>query len=159
MIRAKYITIVVLIVAVVYLVATRDLSKGPAEVSRSSDASIAVLPFVVMATGDERIESLVAEFHNALQSELQKIPNLGVTLATVSSVMEGESLDAHPAVGRIGVNLILEGSLQLTNDRVRVWAQLIDRDTHLWVKSYDRSVDGLGTIPREIAREIAGKIG
>ncbi len=58
MIRAKYITIVVLIVAVVYLVATRDLSKGPAEVSRSSDASIAVLPFVVMATGDERIESL-----------------------------------------------------------------------------------------------------
>ncbi len=151
--RAKDITIVVLIVAVVYLVATRDWSKGPA------DASIAVLPFVEMGTGDERTESLVAEFHNALQSELQKIPDLGVTLATVSSVMEGESLDAHPAVGRIGVNLILEGSLQLTNDRVRVWAQLIDRDTHLWVKSYDRSVDGLGTIPREIAREIAGKIG
>ena len=53
----------------------------------------------------------------------------------------------------LGVRYVLEGSVQRSNDRVRVTAQLIDATAghHLWADSYDRKIDDIFSLQDEIA--------
>jgi tetratricopeptide (TPR) repeat protein len=57
----------------------------------------------------------------------------------------------------LGVGLILEGSVQRSKEQVRITAQLINAvtDEHLWADSYDRPVNDIFSIQREVALAIA----
>ncbi|HJW29575.1 MAG TPA: hypothetical protein VJ508_10045, partial [Saprospiraceae bacterium] len=57
----------------------------------------------------------------------------------------------------LGVATIVEGSVQRSPTQVRITAQLINAvtDEHLWSESYDRPVDDIFTIQREVALAIA----
>jgi tetratricopeptide (TPR) repeat protein len=58
---------------------------------------------------------------------------------------------------QLGVVNILEGSVQKSNDQVRVNVQLIDaqKDVHLWAQTYDRKLNDIFAVEAEIARNIA----
>jgi tetratricopeptide (TPR) repeat protein len=58
---------------------------------------------------------------------------------------------------RLGVSTILEGSVQKTDDRVRVSVQLINAasDAHLWAETYDRNLTDVFATESEIAKTIA----
>ncbi len=155
MFRVKDITIAVLFIAVMYLVATRHWDKDPTKNAYTSGPAIAVLPFVITSSRNDVADSQVAEFNEELIEELGRFPDLTISVASGDSVMEGTSLDAHPGVSRLGVTHILEGGVKLTDDRVRVSAQLIDKDVHKWSRSYDRSSADLRLLPSEIARAVA----
>src|SRR5438067_6552580 len=60
----------------------------------------------------------------------------------------------------LGVSHVLEGSVQRTDDHVRVSAQLIDArtDTHLWAEHYDRELADIFAVQSEIAQAIAGQL-
>lgn len=57
----------------------------------------------------------------------------------------------------LGVAAILEGSVQLSGDQVRITAQLISAETdeHLWAESYDRPMKDIFAVQREVATAIA----
>jgi len=60
----------------------------------------------------------------------------------------------------LGVNYLLEGSVQRSGDRIRITAQLIrsSDQTHLWAQSYDRELNDVLKMESDRARTLAGKI-
>jgi TolB-like protein/DNA-binding winged helix-turn-helix (wHTH) protein/Tfp pilus assembly protein PilF len=60
----------------------------------------------------------------------------------------------------LGVDYVIEGSVRRDGARVRISAQLIraSDETHVWARSYDRSLDAVLPLQSEIARVITGEI-
>src|SRR5206468_2504758 len=58
---------------------------------------------------------------------------------------------------QLGVAHILEGSVQKSNDAVRVNVQLIkaEGDSHLWAETYDRKLTDIFAVETEVAERIA----
>jgi hypothetical protein len=71
--------------------------------------------------------------------------------ATTSSLKDiARELDA---------DVMVEGAVLRSGDRVRITAQLIDADdTHLWAQSYDGELRDVLNLQRKIAVEIAGQV-
>jgi hypothetical protein len=60
----------------------------------------------------------------------------------------------------LGVRYVLEGSIQRSDDRLRVNAQLIDTDTgsHIWADRYDHEMADVFLVQDEIVNQIVAKI-
>jgi TolB-like protein/class 3 adenylate cyclase/Tfp pilus assembly protein PilF len=118
--------------------------------------SIAVLPFFNMSP-DQDQEYFSDGLTEDIITQLSKIRSLKVISRT--SVMQyKKNPKAVKEIGKeLGVSVILEGSVQRSNDKVRITAQLIEAatDEHLWADTYDRSVNDIFTIQREVAMAIA----
>jgi adenylate cyclase len=88
--------------------------------------SVAVLPFLNMSgdPGDDYLgDGLSEEIINALV----KVPDLRVASRTSAFAYRGASKDVR-AIGReLNVSSILEGSVQRSNNRIRVTTQLVRR--------------------------------
>jgi tetratricopeptide (TPR) repeat protein len=66
-----------------------------------------------------------------------------------------------PQIGReLGVDGVVEGSVQRSGERVRITAQLIEAaaDRHLWAQSYERDLRDVLSLQDEVARTIANQI-
>ena len=61
---------------------------------------------------------------------------------------------------QLGVANLLEGSVQKTNDQVRVNVQLIRaaNDSHLWAETFDRRVTDIFSVESEVAKAIADQL-
>ena len=149
----KDVVIVVLVVAVAYLLATRDGTAIVENQSAGSPPSIAVLPFVNVRS-DAEIEYLADSISMAIVAALQDMEDVKTTSLASSSRYKG----AKQAIERIGADLgveyMLEGSVRKRDKRVEVHAQLIkiDDGTHVWSDSYERPLDSLVLIPSDIAQ-------
>jgi len=118
--------------------------------------SIAVLPFVNMSSDPEQ-DYFSDGISEELLNVLTKLPNLHVAARTSSFQFRGENLDIAEIAGRLKVNHILEGSVRMGNDRLRVTAQLIEAESgyHLWSETYDRSPEDVLAIQDDISAKIA----
>jgi TolB-like protein/class 3 adenylate cyclase len=118
--------------------------------------SIAVLPFVNMSSDKEQ-EYFSDGLTEDIITQLSKIKSFKVISRT--SVMQYKKTPKSiREIGKeLGVATILEGSVQRSSSKVRITAQLINAvsDEHLWSESYDRPVDDIFTIQREVALAIA----
>jgi TolB-like protein/cytochrome c-type biogenesis protein CcmH/NrfG len=146
------ITILVLTIAVLGARSTIDESPSAGSVSV---ASVAVLPFVNM-TGDARNDYFSDGMTETLLHMLTQIPDLQVAARTSSFAFKDQTRTAREIADVLGVAHILEGSVQLANNRVRVTAQLIRAvdGFHVWSQNYDREFDDIFRIQDEIAREV-----
>jgi tetratricopeptide (TPR) repeat protein len=64
-------------------------------------------------------------------------------------------------IGRdLGVGTVLEGSVQMSGDRVRINAQLIDTATNsqIWADHYDRKIEDIFALQNELAQTIAAQL-
>ena len=61
---------------------------------------------------------------------------------------------------QLGVANLLEGSVQKTNDQVRVNVQLIRAasDSHLWAETFDRKLTDIFSVESEVAKAIADQL-
>jgi TolB-like protein/DNA-binding winged helix-turn-helix (wHTH) protein/tetratricopeptide (TPR) repeat protein len=61
----------------------------------------------------------------------------------------------------LGVDLIVEGAVARSGDRVRVTVQLIDaaEDRHLWARTYDRRLEDVLAIESEVSQAVASQVG
>ncbi len=121
--------------------------------------SVAVLPFVNMSSDPEQ-EFFSDGLTEDIITQLAKIKDLHVISRTTCMKFKGDTLSITEIGAQLNVGTILEGSVQRAGDQLRITAQLIDvaTDAHLWAESYDRSVNDLFTIQREIAVAIAGML-
>ncbi len=121
---------------------------------------LAILPLENL-TGDTEQEYLVDGIHSELIAALGRIP--GLTVISQSSVMPFK--DQQKALRDIAVELnvqaLVEGSVFLAGDTVRVMAQLVravPEEQQLWAESYDGSLSSpLGLLDRT-AEAIAEQI-
>ena len=121
--------------------------------------SIAVLPFVNMSSDKENeyfSDGMTEEIINALA----KIKNLKVTSRTSSFYFKNKNLPIRDIGKELGVSIILEGSIRLSGDLIRVTAQLIDvaEDFHFWSETFDRSIKDIFAIQDEISLFIADRL-
>ena len=73
---------------------------------------------------------------------------------------KGKPVDVRQVARELGVQYVLEGSLQIGGDQVRVTAQLIDGTTgnHVWAERYDRPLEEVFAIQDEVTQTIAASL-
>jgi tetratricopeptide (TPR) repeat protein len=88
------------------------------------------------------------------------VNGLQVTARTSSFAFKGKHEDVRQIAGRLGVEMVLEGSVRKAGDRVRITAQLIDASTgyHLFSETYDRRLADIFELQDEISRAIVGTV-
>lgn len=121
--------------------------------------SIAILPFVNMsASGDNEYfcDGITEEIINALA----QIDQLKVTSRTSSFYFKGQNTSIRDIGKTLNVSTILEGSVRLAGDTMRITAQLInvEDDSHFWSEAWDRKRENIFEIQDEISLLIADKL-
>src|SRR6266567_5770302 len=127
----------------------RDGSELPAK-------SIAVLPFENLS--DEKQNAyFAAGIQDEILTRLAKIGALKVISRSSTQQLQSKPNNLREIAQQLGVTNILEGSVQKAGDAVHVNAQLIRAATgeHLWAESYDRKLDKIFDVEREVASAVA----
>lgn len=126
------------------------------EAVKIDENSIAVLPFMNLSSDKEQ-EYFSDGLTEDIITQLSKIKSFKVISRT--SVMQYKKTPKSVKdIGKeLGVATILEGSVQRSASQVRITAQLINAvtDEHLWSESFDRPLDDIFAIQREVALAIA----
>jgi adenylate cyclase len=117
--------------------------------------SLAVLPFVNMSGSPEQ-EYFCDGITDQIITSLSMIPRLFVIARNSTFVYKGKAVKVQKVAEEMGVRYVLEGSVQRSEGRVRILAQLIDaiKGVHLWSERYDRDLKDLFVLQDEIARQI-----
>jgi TolB-like protein len=121
--------------------------------------SIAVLPLANLS-GDPAQEYFADGTTEELITDLAKISALEVISRTSVMHYKGTQKTVPEIAKELGVDALIEGSVQRAGSRVRITAQLIHApaDRHLWAESYERDVKDVLALQDEVARAIAGEI-
>jgi len=103
--------------------------------------SIAVLPFENMS-GDPKQEFFSDGITENIITALSKVPRLFVISRQSTFSYKGKPVKIKQVAEELGVQYVLEGSVQREGSRVRITAQLIDALSghHLWAERYDRDL-------------------
>ena len=121
--------------------------------------SIAVLPFVNMSSDVEQ-EYFSDGLSEELLNLLAKIPALRVASRTSAFSFKGKDVTIGDIGRELNVAHVLEGSVRKSGTKIRITAQLIDveRDTHLWSETWDRTLDDVFAIQDEIAQAVVDQL-
>ena len=162
---------IVLALAVAFLALVLSIAgfvlqrRGPAPASgegspaAAAEVSVAVLPLRNL-TGDAAQDNLADGITETLITELAKVPGLRVT-STSSAMRFKGSGKALPEIAReLGVNRLVQGSLQRSSNSVRVTAQLLDTaaDRYVWAGTFERAAGDVEESQQSLALEIAEAI-
>jgi TolB-like protein len=127
--------------------------------NRSGD-SLAVLPLQNLSA-DPSQEYFTDGMTDALITDLAQINSVRVISRTSSMQYKQTKKSLLPEVAReLNVDGIVEGTVQRSGDRVRITAVLIygPSDRHIWANSYERDVQDVLMLEREIAGDIARQV-
>jgi TolB-like protein/AraC-like DNA-binding protein/Tfp pilus assembly protein PilF len=93
-------------------------------------------------------------------NSLAKIGSLKVTSRTSSFHFKNKEIPIVKIAEKLNVTTILEGSVRLSGDVLRITAQLIqaEDDFHFWSETWDRKLENIFEIQDEISLLIADKI-
>jgi serine/threonine protein kinase len=122
--------------------------------------SIAVLPFQNLSRDPDQ-EFFSDGTTEALISTLGQIHAFQKVISRTSAMQFKGTTKSLPAIGRdLGVDAIVEGSVQREGTRIRITAKLIDAstDTQLWAGEFDRDLADILSLETEVARNIAEEI-
>ena len=141
---------------------TRNASVAVASAAKPP-RSIAVLPLQNLS--NNAAEDYFADgMTDELTADLAQFGNLRVISRTSAMHYKGASKTA-PEIGReLGVDTLIEGTVQRVGNRVRIRVQLIDSasDRHLWARTYDHDLEDVlvlqSSAARDIAEEVQGKV-
>ncbi len=121
----------------------------------ASDRSIAVLPFTDMSAGKNQ-EYFADGLSEELIDLLARESDMRVAARTSSFYFKGKQVMIADVAKTLGVQNVLEGSVRVSGNTVRVTAQLIRADGgfHLWSEHYDRNLTDVFKIQDEIAAAV-----
>jgi serine/threonine protein kinase/Tfp pilus assembly protein PilF len=124
--------------------------------SRSSGASIAVLPFVNLSP-DKENEYFSDGITEDIIASISRIPGLNVISRTSVMRYKGTTKSPEEIARELRVDVILEGSVRRAGNRVRIRSGLVDVESHqqLWAEAYDRDMTDIFDIQSEVAQSIA----
>ena len=122
-------------------------------------ASLAVLPLANLS-GDATQEYFSDGMTEALITDLSRISALRVISRTSVMQYKGTKKPMPQIAKELNVDGVVEGSVQLSGDKVRITAQLIEgpTDRHLWVESYERDLHDILALQSDVAKTIAREI-
>lgn len=124
-----------------------------------SGNTIAVMPFLNMSRtedGDYFSDGLAEELLNVLS----KIRGLRVAARTSSFSFKGKQTTIAQIGQALNVAAILEGSIRMAGNRVRISVQLVKvaDGYHLWSETYDRTMDDIFAVQDDIAQSVVEEL-
>jgi TolB-like protein/DNA-binding winged helix-turn-helix (wHTH) protein/lipopolysaccharide biosynthesis regulator YciM len=134
----------------------------PAEATvstRQQPHSIAVLPLENLSA-DRDQDYFVEGMTDELTTDLAQFKDLRVISRTSATHYKGTNKTSLQISKELGVDALIEGTVERVGEHVRIRAQLIDciSDRHLWAKSYDREFKDVLALQSELARDIVEQI-
>jgi TolB-like protein/thioredoxin-like negative regulator of GroEL len=149
-----------------YIVSQDALSPGDVVATQGVPAtaqsirSLAVLPLDdFSAEGGQ--EYIAAGMHDEIIAKLSMLDGVRVVSRT-TSMRYSNTMLSSPEIGReLGVDALIEGSVNRSGDQVRITLQIIhaESDTHLGTLQFDRGVDDLLALQTDVAQAVAAEIG
>jgi len=121
--------------------------------------SIAVLPFENLSA-DKSQDFIADGMTEDIISALARFKQFFVIARNSTLTYKGKAVKVQQVAEELGVRYVLEGSVQISKDRIRVTAQLIDAiaGTHLWVERYDRPLTDVFQVQDEVTRKLVGSL-
>ena len=128
--------------------------------ARFPRTAIAVLPFQSLST-DSAHAYFASGLHDELITQLARVSALRVIGRTSVAAYQGTSESLRQIGGELGVGGIVEGTVQIVGDRLRVTVQLVDpvTQTHVWAESYDRVLADAFAVESDIAQRVVDAVG
>jgi TolB-like protein/AraC-like DNA-binding protein len=150
------------ILIVVYLIFSAFFSNSKTMARDSlnnQEKSIAILPFKNLSENKENQYFADGVMEDILNN-LFRIRELRV-ISRTSVEQFRESTLSSPQIGEeLGINYLLEGSVERDANEVRVFVQLIDthKDQHIYSEAFNRKWTDIFSIQSDIAKQIANKL-
>jgi adenylate cyclase len=124
-------------------------------IHRGPTHRLAVLPLTNISTdsgGGYFVDGMTEE----LISTLSRIPGLGVIARTSAMHYRGTDKTVAQVAHELGVQSVVEGSVRKSGRRIRIAVRLVDavREEDLWSANYDRELQDVFAIQRDIAIRI-----
>ena len=121
--------------------------------------SVAVLPFDNLGD-DAKWDRFADGLTEDIITDLALSKTLYVIARNSTSVYKGKGVDIRQVGRDLGVEYVLEGSIQATGNQMRVTAQLINATSgsHVWLERYDRPAHDIFAVQSELTEKIAATI-
>ena len=153
----SFVSILIIIAFIVFYVISNI--KQSSDISKL-EKSIAVLPFENMSVGEE-YSHLGGAFTDEIILELQKIKEFDRVLSRTSTMQYEDSRPTIPEIAeKLGVNYIIEGSIQRHKEDVSIRVQVIraEHEDHIWADEFDGKWEDIFSIQDEIALHVANEL-
>jgi TolB-like protein/AraC-like DNA-binding protein len=123
------------------------------------DKSIAILPFKNLSE-DPRNEYFSEGVIEAIRTSLSQIKELRVISRTSVEQYRESAKSAREIAQELDVSALLEGSIQRSENEIRIDVRLVDGITQeqVWAKSYDHELKDVFAIQAEIAQQVADEL-
>ena len=154
--RRSTVAMTLLTAAVLFLVLPMAWRSRPAA---APNVTIAVLPFEEFS-GTPDGERLAARITDGVTSELARLGTLAVVSRTSARQFEGVRRPLREIAQALNAQIVMEGTVELTNDGVKVTPRLVDArtDRKIWVGTFIQPSQNITTIPQQIAAQAAAVV-
>ncbi|MDE2444650.1 MAG: winged helix-turn-helix domain-containing protein [Alphaproteobacteria bacterium] len=121
--------------------------------------TIAVLPFANFG-GDPQGDRYANMMTEDVITDLSHSKDFAVIARNSTGVYKGKAVDIREVGKALGVDYVLEGSLEALPGRLRATAKLIDAktNTHIWSERFEGQGDDFFTVEAEITNRIATSV-
>jgi len=125
---------------------------------KDSDISIAVLPFKNLSNDPEQ-EFFSDGMMEEILSHLFMIGGLKIASSTTTMRFKGSKLSVREIALELGVSYVLEGSVSIAGDKVRIIVRLVNgkNEQLSWTQDYNRAMTAadLHDIQSDVAQQVA----
>jgi adenylate cyclase len=125
----------------------------------SNRPSIAVLPFANLS-GDPAQDFFAEGITEDIATALARLRWLFVIARSSTFVYRGRPVDVREVSRELAVRYVLEGSVRVAGERLRVTGQLVDAETgkHIWAERYDRELSDIFAVQDDIAARVVAAV-
>lgn len=121
--------------------------------------SIAILPFVNMSS-NKKNQFISDSISEEIINKLTRIQELKVASRTSSFAYRGRNMDIREIGKSLNVDIVLEGSIRQSGEKIRVTAQLIEAESgyHIWSETYEEKLEDVFLMEDNVSDAIASKL-
>jgi len=147
-----FIGIVIVGVIIWQLLPKKEVIPSPSEPVKPT---IAVLPFEDLSSGRDQ-EALADGIPETLINALSSLEGLYVSARTSSFSFKGKQQDIREIGQKLGVEALLEGSVQVAGNKLRILVRLVNIEDGfpIWSENYNKTADDVFVIQDDIARSV-----
>ena len=121
--------------------------------------SVAVMPLDNL-TGDPNYDHVGIGITEEIITHLARIPPLKVISRHSVQAVSGQNLTIPQLANALGVRHVIEGSVRLDGDGLRITLQHINAETdaHIWAESFRAKSDDVIALQEDVARQVSSRI-
>jgi len=151
--------LVIAALAIIMIIVLKFLPRGKNVPTSAEKTSVAILPFDDLSSQKDQ-EYFCDGLAETLINALSKIRDLHVPARASSFLFKDRERNYKEIGEKLNVEAILEGSIQKSEDRLRITTRLINtsNESLIWSEQYDREFSDIFEIQDEISLAIVNKL-